>query len=129
MENEQVLQTLINKLIAKTGEGRLEWSHENNSDPWARQSDTPPSYTVSLTRGTISIWSVDGDDLHPFIFQIRGDRGQVVEQIETPRINVSDEREYSSFESSIKTLYQSARRNALNTDAVLRQMLEDLDGK
>ncbi|MFC8018897.1 hypothetical protein [[Kitasatospora] papulosa] len=132
MTDIRMIHSLVKKLITKTEQGRLEWSHEESAiDPWAQGGNRTSTsvFTLSLTRGTVSIWSIDGDDLHPFTFQVRGERGQVVEQVETPRLNMGDEREFSPFENEIKELYESARKNALNIDAVLRQMLEDLDGK
>lgn len=131
MEDIRVVHSLVKKLIEKTENGRIDWSHEENAiDPWAQTTRTSTStFTLSLTRGTVSIWSVDGDDLHPYIFQVRGDRGQVVEQVETPRLMADDGRGFSPLEDDVKVLYDSARRNALNIDSVLRQILEDLDDK
>ncbi|MFJ7326706.1 hypothetical protein ACIQVN_10710 [Streptomyces cyaneofuscatus] len=131
MEDRRMVHNLIKKLIEKTEQGRIEWSHEENAvGPWAQTTrPSTSSFTLSLTRGTVSVWSVDGDDLHPFIFEVRGDRGQVVEAVETQRLNGNDPRDFSSMEKDVKTLYEAARRNALNIDSVLNQMLEDLEGK
>ncbi|MDX3530951.1 hypothetical protein P1P75_32235 [Streptomyces sp. ID05-39B] len=129
MENEQMLHALIEKLIEKTKEGRINWTDQESVETRELGSRSFASFTLSLTRGTISIWSTDGDDLHPYVFQIRGDRGQVVEQIETSRILATEDREYTQIENSIRVLYDLARRNALNTDSVLRQILDDLNGK
>ncbi|MEU6080120.1 hypothetical protein [Streptomyces sp. NPDC047108] len=114
-------------MINKTRGGRIEWAHEGGEDPWAAQSQ-PDTFSISLTRGTAAIWSVDGDHMHPYVFQVRGDRGQVVEQIETTR-PFEDQAGWDSMETDIQELYEAARRNALNIDSVLRQMLEDLDDK
>ncbi|QCW77450.1 hypothetical protein EQG64_08010 [Streptomyces sp. S6] len=126
-----MVHNLVKKLIEKTEQGRIEWSHEENAvDPWAQTTrPSTSSFTLSLTRGTVSVWSVDGDDLHPFIFEVRGDRGQVIEAIETQRLNVEDGRNFSPIERDVEKLYEAARRNALNIDSVLSQMLEDLEGK
>ncbi|MFI6609711.1 hypothetical protein [Streptomyces sp. NPDC050507] len=135
VEDIRMVHMLVKKLINKTEQGRLEWSHEENPiDPWAERGSrntrsSTSTFTVSLTRGTISIWSVDGDDLHPYTLQVRGERGQVVEEVETPRLNAEDEHAFTPLQNDIKDLYLSARRNALNIDAVLRQMLNDLDDR
>ncbi|MFF0550256.1 hypothetical protein ACFYUL_14955 [Streptomyces sp. NPDC004311] len=114
MDHAEKMQALIDTLIIKTKERRIEWEEDESGDAFA----------LSLTRGTVTVWSADGDGMHPFILRIRGDRGQIVEQVETAR--PYEEHTWSRMDLSIQHLHELARRNALNIDEVIDRIIEDL---
>ncbi|MER6035474.1 hypothetical protein ABT133_16385 [Streptomyces sp. NPDC001835] len=122
METSQMLRQLVKTLIETTREGRVEWAADESDGP---DSDT---FMLSLTRGSVFVWSVDNDGAHPFVFQVRGARGQVVERIETTR-PFEEGQEWTPLEDDIRKLYDLARRSALNIDEVLTQMINDLRSK
>lgn len=111
--NPQKLGALIEALHRATEEGRVEWEAVT-PDASADES----TYVVSLTHGTVAIWSRDRDGMAPFILQIRGDRGQVVDEIPSHRDAHSD---------GITSLYQLASGSARNANAVIDSLLDDLD--
>lgn len=102
----QLLQTLL----SKTDGGSVAWKE-------ARQA----AYAWTGPHGTVIISSRDDDGAAPFVVTIQDREGNVVESVESHGDNTPGE-----FDSLLENLYETARRNALNIDPLVRSMISDL---
>ncbi|MGW6582318.1 hypothetical protein ACWF76_23540 [Streptomyces globisporus] len=90
-----------------TTEGQLEWE----VDPWNKDM-----YSVALPAYSASISSEDSDGLQPFHLQLFDSQGQSFEVISSDR---NSDGEWTARSADLGSLYEAARRRALNTDAAL----------
>ncbi|MER7933258.1 MULTISPECIES: hypothetical protein [unclassified Streptomyces] len=114
--NPQKLAALVNALIESTQQGRIEWE---SIDP--TQSPEEGTFSVSMTHGTVMIWSRDRDGVPPFVLQIIGDRGQVVEEILSHREVMP-----RGLTEQISQLYSLACGSTIASDRVIDSLLNDL---
>lgn len=94
-------------MLRMTTEGQLEWE----VDPWDKGT-----YTVALPAYSASISSEDSDGLQPFSLQLFDSQGQSFEVISSDR---NSDGEWTGRSGDLASLYEAARRKALNTDAAL----------
>ncbi|MFI7894291.1 hypothetical protein ACIFUY_23945 [Streptomyces sp. CACIS-1.16CA] len=113
---------LLDALIAATRRESVEWSSTKND-----VSTEEDVYTLSLTRGTVAVWSRDGDGVPPYGLQIRGEQGQVVEEY-TSHQNSHDDELGQAISDKLGMLFYVASISARNANAVIDSMLDDLSG-
>ncbi|MEU6010224.1 hypothetical protein [Streptomyces sp. NPDC047453] len=111
--DQEKLLTLINSLISATEAEKVEWTSTST-----QSAPTEDTYSLSLTRGTVIIWSQDGDGTFPFMLQIRGDQGQVVEEIRSAGGGL--------VADGIAELFRVAMNSARNANAVIDSLIDDL---
>src|SRR5690348_10538252 len=112
--NEQKLFHLIDSLIRATRSEKVEWLSTHTD-----ASPTEDTYSLSLTRGTVNIWSIDGDGTFPFVLQIRGEQGQVVEERRVAGNEFLAEK--------TAELFRIATSSARNANAVIDSLIDDLN--
>jgi hypothetical protein len=122
------IESILVNLVNLTKAGRLDWAADYRNN---KSGMTVASYTTSLTQTSLTIWSSDGDGLPPFYLEISNSNGEPVEEIST---NQQEHFIKSPLIQSVDTqsqllqeLYVAAKRNALNADVILNQLLEELN--
>jgi len=100
---------------------RLQIGTANNQILWEQQSDTAYLYA----RRSSSVWvAADSDGTAPFKLQVYDGDGQVVDEYET--VMRATEAEYRAANQELAELYKAARRQALRSDEVLDDLMQDL---
>jgi hypothetical protein len=110
---EKILR-LVESLHRATVDRRVEWASNYPERPAAHDI-----YSLSLTRGTVEIQNRDGDGLPPFILSIRGEQGQIVDEIRT--------RGNDAIDLKIAELFDLISNRSRNSDEVIDSLIDDLD--
>ncbi|MEU9643849.1 hypothetical protein [Streptomyces sp. NPDC048188] len=93
---------------------RVEWTSNYPERPAAHDI-----YSLSLTRGTVEIQNRDGDGLPPFVLTIRGEQGQIVDEVRTSGADQID--------LKIAELFDLVANRSRNSDEVIDSLIDDLD--
>jgi hypothetical protein len=116
MRAEERLLELANRLVQSTESGQIEWKGDQDS-----------GFYVSTAAGAINIQSKDRDGQQPYRLVIYDSAGTEVDSLETYTYQIDvDEWEPAAWNDSLETLYETARRNALNIDKVINDIVRDL---
>jgi hypothetical protein len=96
---------------------------EHNRIEWLQVGSNPDTYAASFPRNSIMVWSIDDDGQHPFRLVILDSNGQTIETVETLRQGPEGQ---PHLFARIAELYQAARKQVRNIDAILDDMLNEL---
>lgn len=111
--DERILR-LAKRLLEMTNEGSIQWERGSSS-----RDDV---FAWSSPRSTVTIWSRDKDKSHPFVLAITDASGTEVERV----TDIGDGPSYMSLWEIMDDLYPLVRRQALQVDKVINDLLEDL---
>ena len=106
------LRSFIQRLIAATKRGRVEWITPTASNTL---------FEVDRPSGSLRVFSKDGDDNHPLIFQIFNPEHREIAEVETD-VTPSD-----AWESEVDQLYELAKNQALGINDVMKSLEKELD--
>ncbi|MEZ3179932.1 hypothetical protein KYY02_14935 [Streptomyces pimonensis] len=135
MVHDARLVEIVDALLNLTTARRLDWDSIGSA--------RAEKYATSLSSTSFVVYSKDNDGQHPFVVELRNANGDLVESIRSrpvrPRMRrVRDESETEdpavvarrkddeSFNKKIQELYSRARRNAMNVDSFIDEVLEQL---
>ncbi|MFC7933550.1 hypothetical protein [Streptomyces cinereoruber] len=129
MATDDRLVKIVKLLLRSTKAGRLEWDSVGSNDR--------PRYVTSFTDASFVVYSKDNDGAHPFIVELRNERGEILESIQSASIrplrrelNEEERLERQSqreFNNILYELHNVARRNAMNIDSFLDNLLSQLE--
>ena len=106
------VQRLLSTLIRRTNKGELEWG--------IGSSDT--EFVLSASKGAIVIQSIDEDGAHQYQLTILSPDGVQVESYRSvERGQVTEEG------LELGELYEGARRTAVGSTTVIKDLLDELD--
>lgn len=108
MEGNQKFSLILERLLERTKEGKLEWKSTADKN----------TFLVVLKDSSISIQGNEAYGLGIYEFSFRNEDGEIIQSV---RIFHSDE----EFEKA-QSLFNSIRRHALNIDQTLDHILEQL---
>ncbi|MFC8454608.1 hypothetical protein [Kitasatospora sp. NPDC057223] len=109
---------ILRLLISLTQARKIEWESATNN------RHVPGRYSASIADATFSIWSKDGDGLHPYIFEMYNGEGDQVGLVRSRPVDSAVDQEMNDL---IQELHQAAHRNATNIDAFLDHLIEELE--
>ncbi len=114
----QRLQALAKRLIVLTEQGKVEW----------REGAAQDSFQLAVPNASVSISTRDGDGRAPYVMEVFSGDGAVVDSIETEAWWDDETEEFypRPWNELLERLYELARRNVLNIDAVLDTLLSEL---
>ncbi|MGW5304043.1 hypothetical protein ACWERF_08920 [Streptomyces griseoluteus] len=131
MTGDTRLIKIVELLLRLTRAGRLEWDRIGTADQ--------PIFATSFTDASFVIRSKDNDGAHPFIVELRNERGEVLESIQTVGVrplrgelspeDQEERRRGREFNRTLHDLYNAARRNAMNIDRFLDGVLAQLEAQ
>jgi hypothetical protein len=117
---EQKLLDLTNRLIAGTELGQVDW----------QTTDNETAFVCTLRAASVAITSVDDDGVSPFSLLILDQSGDVVDSLTTrvQRLPAQDSGQIrvAPWNEPLERLYEVARRNALNIDKIVDELLAEL---
>jgi hypothetical protein len=115
---EERVMRLVNRLIHATDRGQIEWAVAN---------ETNTAFHTSLRSGGLTIRSLDDDGTFPFVVDLFTPDGRLLQSIRTgqPAAEGSATRPYE-WNALWRELYDAARGRALNIDALIDAMIDDV---
>lgn len=114
MPDESLVQ-LILRLITKTEKGEVPWEQLNQH-----------AFFATLKTGEVQCGSTAGD--FPFYLSILNAEGNEIESVHTSNPAYSSSWYAEDWEQALETLYDLARRRALQIDVVVRGLIDELGG-
>lgn len=127
--NDEKIRTLLGRLIKLTDRGDLSWEEESPS-----RGVSGDRFSASTPTATFYVGSADGDGAPPYIFEVRGEDGSLIEKVRHPLPrspfsfpDIADMGGRIGLENSMHELYTTARRSALDIDSILDSIIQDLD--
>jgi hypothetical protein len=131
MTGDTRLLKIVELLLRLTTAGRLEWDSVGTADR--------PRFATSFSDASFVIHSKDNDGAHPFIVELRNERGEVLESIQSVTLRAvrrelssdeeSERQQNREFNKVLYDLYNVARRNAMNIDQFLDGLLAQLEAQ
>lgn len=118
-ETDPRFGALLDRLLHLTHTQAIHWSKSIS-----RRSTGEP-FSVNLTASTVRIRSKDDDGLAPYVVEVLDSTGVVVESIE--RSSFHDATENSNYNIVLSELYSLARRDALDVNNILDNLIQELD--
>lgn len=109
--NERLME-LAGRLLSLTRQGKIHWSQGEAS-----------SYEYSTATSSVLVSNDDEDGRHPFTLEVYNDSGNVVDQLKT---GYTATHMAYAWNDLIEELYTVARRDALDIDKVLDEILAQL---
>jgi hypothetical protein len=115
----QRLVDLAKSLLKRTEDGNISWTTTDNESVFL--------FSGTNTSVRVSSYIDDDNDMRTKM-SLLNSRGTVVESLESEfRRGPFDEVQPAPWNQTLNDLYHSAKRSALNVDAVLDDLLADLD--
>ena len=105
------LNSLIQRLLARTNAGTAVWVR-------ASPDDAPPEYSMQLPSGTVVLRSADGDGLWPYWLDVFNPEGTRVDGLMSDGSLVAQE---------FIQLWNEVQAHTSGASDVLRGLLDDLD--
>ncbi|MFI9337018.1 hypothetical protein [Streptomyces althioticus] len=134
MTEDARLVKILDLLLNLTDAGRLDW--ESVGTPRA------PKFATSLADASFVVYSKDNDGLSPHVLELQNNNGETVESLRTKtalRRPIRNEQETEAEEerraatravnAKLRNLYNEARRNAMNVDAFLDSLVDQLESQ
>jgi len=106
--------TLLRTLIRRTDRGELRW----------KSGSSETEFLLPGTSGSVVVASVDNDGRHPFELSLVNAEGVAVESWVTVEGN-----ETTEWHEEVETLYEGARRAALGSTTVVKDLLDEFGEK
>jgi hypothetical protein len=117
--NEDRLVDLAVRLLPPTLNGQIRWSIGERQ-----------SYIYVTPQSAVSIRNRDNDGDHPFVLEVFNGEGEVVDALLSKFIRPDDTTSVPPpWNAVLENLYSAARRNALDIDVVLDNLLDSLPGE
>lgn len=118
---EQKLHDLVRRLAFSTERGSTEWE----------STDRDFAFRATLGDTSIIVASQDDDGTAPWTLQIIDSSGDVVDSLTTWSRAVRNAdgrtvRQGAAWNTDLHNLYEMARRNALNIEAIVNDLLSQL---
>ncbi|HWL37316.1 MAG TPA: hypothetical protein VNQ77_14125 [Frankiaceae bacterium] len=112
------LWALAQRLIALTEQGKVSWSEGAAAD----------SFQLAASSASVTIASRDADGRAPFQLDVYSDSGTVVDSLESElRWDEEAQVDYpAEWNDALETLYERAKRSALNIDTVIDSLIAEL---
>lgn len=107
------LVALIRALIARTEEGKLNWSESR-----------PGQFLLQRSAGAIGIASADEDGAGPFRLFLYDSDGTIKEVLEAPTPTSPE-----FLDGALEALYSTVRRASRNIDPLIRSLLEEVNAE
>lgn len=117
MQSRDRIAELVAALTNQTKADRVNWEVVDEGGQQFQYS-TPSSSVLIRTK--------DGDGVAPYVIEIYDNHGDMVESVRTTVEDRDDPWSSGSFNAAVEELFTLARRNALNIDGVLDDLLESL---
>lgn len=111
---------LFTRLYERTRAGALAWAETVDEN----------AFSVAFKDFSVHIYPTRGDhDETDYIFQIRNDNGEVVDQFRDTELADMFESNDSKFKlyQKVQSLYEIARRSARGADQAVKSILKQLD--
>ena len=108
------MEKLVSLLANKTRAGELAWE----------EAEVPYAFLVSFTHGTARIEVRDSRTFQgnqEFILKVLNSNGVEVERVSDETLEINE------AYSMMRSIYEGARRKAMNVDVALDSMIEDLE--
>src|SRR5947207_3346592 len=110
------LITLAETLVAKTNSGSIRWT-------WAADGQDSLAFRYETGNATVVSETVDHDGLAPYRLSILNREGIEVEALEWASASGAN---FQAVRDLLTNLYDAARRNALDSDSVIKDLFDDL---
>lgn len=130
MAEDTRLLKILDLLLRLTEADRLDWQSVGTSEE--------PRFATSFSDASFVVFSKDHDGVHPFVVELRNERGEVLESIKSKGLSPRARRDLTAEEQAARDesralnakfyeLYNRARRNAMNVDQFLDDVLAELE--